>query len=63
MVGESIGHEGKCEGMALQQLSSMHRIKVENCGLFIEERYPFLGSSSDGTTKSYMPKSRNFKPL
>lgn len=34
--------------MALQQLSSQENIKISECGLFIDEDYPFVGATPDG---------------
>lgn len=38
--------------VALEQLSSMHKINIKNCGLFRDEKYPFLGATPNGITTS-----------
>ncbi|XP_050679756.1 uncharacterized protein LOC126975765 [Leptidea sinapis] len=46
----SISHGKKYEKIALEQLSIMKNVKIENCGLFIDDKYPFLGATPDGIT-------------
>jgi hypothetical protein len=36
------------ESIALQQLSVQERIKIERCGLFIDDVYDFIGATPDG---------------
>lgn len=45
---KSIDHGNKHEKIARQQLSDMLKVKIDLCGLFIDENLPFLGSSPDG---------------
>lgn len=46
----SISHGRKYEKIAIEQLSVMENVKIEKCGLFIDEKYPFLGATPDGIT-------------
>lgn len=50
----SINHGKKYEKIALEQLSIIKNIKIENCGLFIDEKYPFLGATPDGVTNNML---------
>lgn len=50
----SISHGKKYEKVALEQLAIMKNINVENCGLFIDEKYPFLGATPDGITSDML---------
>lgn len=36
------------EEVAIKQLEKQENITIENCGLFVDEQYPFLGTTPDG---------------
>ncbi|XP_047516704.1 uncharacterized protein LOC125057211 [Pieris napi] len=44
----SIAHGIKNEKIALQHLSAQNNIVIEPCGLFVDNKYHFLGASPDG---------------
>lgn len=44
----SIAHGINHEKIALEQLSAQNNIVIEPCGLFVDNKYPFLGASPDG---------------
>lgn len=44
----SISHGKKYEKVALEQLSKLLDIQIQQCGLFIDKKYPFLGATPDG---------------
>ncbi|KAL0894185.1 hypothetical protein ABMA27_014210 [Loxostege sticticalis] len=44
----SIRHGRDNEKIALQQLSDQQNVKIDKCGLFIDQEYPFLGATPDG---------------
>lgn len=46
----SISHGKKNEKPALAQLSRLLNLEIKDCGLFIDEKYPFLGATPDGIT-------------
>lgn len=46
----SIQHGRQHEAVALEQLSNLKNIKIDKCGLFIDEVLPFLGATPDGIT-------------
>lgn len=44
----SISHGKKNEKIAFEQLSNQMKIDIRQCGLFLDENYPFLGATPDG---------------
>lgn len=46
----SIQHGRQYEAVALEQLSKVHNIKIKTCGLYIDDKHPFLGATPDGIT-------------
>lgn len=44
----SVSHGVENEKQALQQMELQEAIKIEPCGLFIDEYYPFIGATPDG---------------
>lgn len=44
----SIKHGKRHEKLALAQLEDMMNLKISKCGLFIDEKYNFLGATPDG---------------
>lgn len=46
----SISHGKNNEKVALDQLSKLIKLEIKKCGLFIDEKYPFLGATPDGIT-------------
>ncbi|KOB65541.1 Uncharacterized protein OBRU01_22709 [Operophtera brumata] len=48
----SIKHGREKEAIAKQQLEKEKNIKIQACGLFLDEKIPFLGASPDGIIDS-----------
>lgn len=50
----SIQHGRQYEAVALEQLSKLQNIEIKKCGLYIDEKYSFLGATPDGITDDFV---------
>lgn len=48
----SIKHGRDNEKIAIEQLSRQNNIKIEQCGIFLDEKLPYLGASPDGISNN-----------
>ncbi|KAL4718119.1 hypothetical protein ACJJTC_005933 [Scirpophaga incertulas] len=48
----AIKHGKDSEKIAIKQLETQEKIKIEPCGLFIDEEIPFLGATPDGLSSN-----------